>query len=161
MTGDQSIHKVSKKHRHKAIAIDLLKPDKTILRTEHMTSIIIRYPYRGAYDECKDMVDQIVASYARDGVKIIRVKIESPVYEHYIKKSIYIESHFETTKSYFPISKNQAKNTLLATDREYNKNLYNRFLEIHEKHDLELCLYDTFPTEDLDWLEMFEGYNGT
>lgn len=160
ITGDSSIHTVAKKYKHKTIAIDLLRPDKTCLRTEHMTSIILKYPCRTeAYKDCLNLVEEIAQSYERDGVEIARVKIESPIYDYYVDDSLYVESHFPTDQTFYPISRNQKKTLYLATDREYKLHRYDNFMDIHEGKDLELCLYDTNPTEDLDWLKLFDGYN--
>jgi hypothetical protein len=160
ITGDESIHRLAKKYDHKTIAIDLLRPDYSCIRTEHMTSFILKYPFQTlAYDSCKLLVDNIVRCYEADGLKIARVKIESPFYDYYIEQSLYIESHFTTDGTYYPISRNQKKTACLATDREYDQDLYWDFKQKHEGKELELCLYDTFPREDLDWLMMFEGFD--
>jgi hypothetical protein len=159
ITGDETIHKIARKYDHKTIAIDLLRPDLSKIRTEHMTSLVIKYFQEDSYEECKFLVDQIVENYEKDGVQIHRVKIECPFYDHYVSSSLYIESHFESDGIYYPISRNQSKTVLLATDREYDKDGYWDFKDKHEDKELELCLYDTSPREDVDWLEMFEGYN--
>lgn len=158
ITGNDLIHEVAAKRDEKTIAVDLLRPDKTVIRTEHMTSLIFKLPQTNSYEKCKEIVDEIVKDYTQSGVEIFRVKIESPFYDYYINKSIYVESHFETDDTRYPISRNQKKTTFLATDREYNMNKYEEFVERHVGNDLELCLYDTFPTEDLDWLGLFNGY---
>jgi len=161
ITGDESIHRLAKKYDHKTIAIDLLRPDRSCIRTEHMTSLILKYPFQQfAYSECKKLVDHIVCCYEADGLKIFRVKIESPFYGHYVEQSLYMESHFESESTYYPISRNQKKTVFLATDREYDQVSYLDFKKKHEnKEELELCLYDTNPREDVeDWLELFEGY---
>ena len=160
ITGDESIHRLAKKYGHKTIAIDLLRPDLSVLRTEHMTSIVLKYPFdTGEYDRCKTLVDHIVCCYEADGLKISRVKIESPFYDYYVDQSIYMESHFESESTYYPVSRNQKKTVLLATDREYDHSGYWDFKEKHDGKELELCLYDTNPREDIDWLGLFEGYD--
>jgi hypothetical protein len=160
ITGDESIHRIAKKYDHKTIAIDLLRPDRSFIRTEHMTSLVLNYPFpRESYKECKSLVDQIVLSYESDGLKITRVKIECPFYEHYVNQSLYIESHFETESTHYPISRNQKKTVCLATDREYDKDEYFMFKKQHEGKELELCLYDTFPKEDIDWMCLFDSFS--
>lgn len=160
ITGDESIHRLAKAYGHKTIAIDLLRPDYSTIRTEHMTSLILKYPFRTeAYDDCKKLVDKIVDRYLADGLKIERVKIESPVYDYYEEESLYIETHFESNDTFYPISRNKKKTVCLATDREYNQYNYWNFKEKHEGKEMELCLYDTNQLEDIDWLKLFEGYD--
>lgn len=48
-------------------------------------------------------------------------------------------------------------NTCKSTDCNLHE-LYDEFRYKHENKELELCLYDTNPVEDMDWLELFEGY---
>lgn len=160
ITGDKSIHEIAKKYNHKTIAIDLLRPDLSVIRTEHMTSLILKFPFTtGEYDQCKKLVDHIVCCYESDGLKISRIKIESPFYDCYVDQSVYMESHFESDSTYYPVSRNQKKTILLATDREYDQDEYWDFKQRYEGKELELCLYDTNPREDVDWLELYEGYN--
>lgn len=154
ITGSQCIHDIGGRYKHKTIAIDLLKPDRSVLRTEHMTSFVRKFSH---YDQCKSYVDKIYRMYVLDGLTVHRVKIESPVYEHYIDSSLYIESHFESDQVDYPISRNQKKTVCLATDREYDIKRYDEFIEKHRDHDLELCLFDTNPREDYDWLELWVG----
>lgn len=156
ITGDESIHEVAKRDDYKTIAIDLLRPDKTVIRTEHMTSLIFKYPYQtGAYPQCKHLVDQITRKFKEAGVKIIRVKIECPFYDHYVDDSLYMESHFITEEVDLPVSRNQRKTTLLATDRTYTQRDYWQFKEKYEGKEVELCLHDTFPDEDKDWFDCY------
>ena len=160
ITGDESIHSVAGKYNHKTIAIDLLRPNLTCLRVEHMTSLIFKYQNENAYEECKKTVDEIVGLYKKDGVQISRVKIECPYIDHchYKDQSMYIESHFKTEDNHYPVSRNQKKTTLLATDREYDLDKYQEFVELHHGRELELCLHDTNPTEDIeDWMWLFDS----
>lgn len=152
ITADDKIHEVAKQHNHKTIIVDLLNPDKTLIRSEHMTSIISKH---SSYDECKIFVDKIVQIYKDGGVEICRVKIECPIYDHYINQSIYAESHFETNGNEYAISRNQKKTVFLGTDREYNKENYHEFIDKHKGRDLELCLYDDNSSEDSDWLDLW------
>lgn len=152
ITGDESIHKAAKELNQKTIAIDLLRPDKSVLRAEHMTSLILKHE---SYKKCKAHVDEIVKQYESRRVPIIRVKIECPYYLHYRADSLYIESHFVSDEMFFPTSRNQRKAALLATDRQYGLERYQAFLEQNKSHELELCLYDSFVSEDLDWFQLY------
>src|SRR5689334_14136900 len=92
ITGDKSILQAAKPL--KTIEVQLLRPDKSILRTEYMTSHMQHMA--SGYKGCKQYVDDIVGYLKEIGVNIVRVKIESPYYEHYVAQSLYIESHFES-----------------------------------------------------------------
>ena len=86
----------------KNIMVQLLKPNMTTIRTEFMSSFICEFE---TYEECYNYVQTLVAGLIS---KVIRIKIECPVYEDYIDRSIYIESHFKydgNTPTY-PISRN-------------------------------------------------------
>jgi hypothetical protein len=154
ITGDESIHAAAQPLGLKTIAIDLLKPDGTVLRTEHMTSHVCKFP---DYAACKASVDQAVADLKSRGVGVVRVKIESPYYEHYRERSLYMEAHFESYDMELPTSRNQKKATLLATNREYEDDRYDAFRRAHENDDIELCLHDTFVAEDKDWFHCYGG----
>lgn len=153
ITGDESIIKHGTNLGVKTIAVDLLRPDKSLLRSEFMTSIIMKCPN---YEDCRQHVFELRDQLTALGVNVIRTKIECPPYQHYLGSSLYAESHFKTT-SYddFPVSRNQKKDYLLATDRTYNKNEYGEFMRLHEDDELELCLFDSFIDEDLDWLSLW------
>lgn len=152
ITGDEAIHAVAAKEGLKTIAIDLLKPDGSVLRTEHMTSHVYRFEN---YDRCSLCVQNVVNKFEIAGVRVIRVKIESPYYEHYRAQSLYMESHFQAEDFKYPTSKNQRKTTLLATDRTEDKTKYEAFKNQHKGNELELCLYDSFQAEDKDWFDHY------
>lgn len=152
ITGDESIHGAAEKRGLKTIAIDLLKPDGTVLRTEHMTSHVYKFEN---YQQCLRQVINDLQAFDEAGVKLIRAKIESPYYEHYRNASLYMESHFEDNRMVCPTSRNQKKTTLLATDRVSEKSLYDEFRAHYAGKDVELCLYDSYATEDKDWFDCY------
>lgn len=153
ITGDKRIFAEAAQLGIKTISICLLRPDRSYLRSEFMTSQIFRFEN---YDACKVHVDKLVSALKQAGVKILRVKIESPYYEHYREQSLYMESHFEATDNQFPISKNARKDTYLATDRVYEHGGYDAFREKHkDSKELELCLYDSDVNEDADWFDLY------
>lgn len=154
ITGDKSIIEKAAELGLKTISVHLLRPDRTHFRTEHMTSHIMRCK---SYIDCKRDVDSYVKVLESRGVSIIRVKIESPYYEHYRTQSLYMESHFEAEGTRYPISQNARKATFLATDREYNLSRYNKFREKYKGKELELALYDTDVNEDKDWFDLYEN----
>ncbi len=154
ITGDSSIIEQANKIGVKSIEINLLKPDKSYLRTEYMTSQVYRFE---DFSQCKKHVEEVVEKLKAANVLVHRVKIESPYYEHYVKQSLYMESHFEAKSDCFAMSKNVRKDTFLATDREYDQSYYNAFKEIYEGEELELCLYDDNIAEDADWFELYEN----
>lgn len=155
ITGTYSILKELKQLKIKTIQICLLTPNLKKFRNEYMSSFIVKY---NTYEECKEYVDSIVLKLKS---KIIRVKIECPVYEEYIDRSVYIESHFsphiEGGKAFVPISQNINSKKLMGTCREYNKLKYNEFIEFWKHNEeLELCLYDDYIREDFDWFELYK-----
>lgn len=152
ITGDESILLTGQNRGMKTITVDLLKPDRSYLRSEYMTSHVCRF---SDYKSCKEYIDREVIALKEAGTTIFRVKIESPYYSHYVNESLYIESHFEAKDNHYPISINRKKTNYLATDRTFKKEEYSEFVKIHKDHELELCLYDSFPEEDRDWFQLY------
>lgn len=153
ITGDESILENGKKLSLKTISVDLLDPNKNVIRTEHMTSQVLKFEN---FKDCKSSVENMVLKLKQLNTKIIRVKIESCYYEHYVDISKYIESHFITENCQYPISRNVRKTEILGTDREYNKSNYDKFVQKWNKEIVELCLYDSFIEEDSDWLGLWQ-----
>ncbi len=155
ITGDESIIEKAKSLNLKTITINLLNPDKSVLRTEYMTSIRVKFDN---YEICRNYVKDISNELRNMGVNIIREKIETPYYEHYKNQSLYMESHFVNDEMKLPTSRNVRKKDLLATDRTYNLNEYDNFKKQYSKEgvELELCLFDTFVEEDLDWFVKYQ-----
>lgn len=160
ITGDESIIAACEKLGCRTITIDLLKPDKSVLRTEYMTSLIVHMApgsvaaMRG-YEGCRSFVSKICGELEKLDVKIFRVKIESPYYKHYEDQSLYMESHYVTEDNKHPISRSRHKTTCLATERTYDKLDYQAFRQRHKGREVELCLMDTFVTEDKDWFDLY------
>lgn len=154
LTGDERIHDLAKTKSLKTIVVDLLRPDFSVLRSEHMTSFVIE---KSQYEEVLQYVKEL-EWYFRDA-GLIRSKIESPFEHQYVEQSLYIESHFVTETAEFPISRNRKKSTFLATDREYDQKKYNNFRKIYNSKGLELCLYDSNVSEDADWFCLFKNYD--
>lgn len=156
ITGDESILQAAPQLGLKTISIDLLKPDFSVLRAEHMTSCI---QHHFDYDSCLKSVLNSVELLKSQGVKVQRVKIECPFYEHYKDQACYIESHFNTEQNYYPISRNRKKSTLLGTVRTYDKDEFDPFFSEWKHVTVELCLYDDFVEEDSDWLGLWSHKN--
>lgn len=129
----------------KTISVELLKPDFSVLRTEYMTSQALKF---SNFDACFEYVNSLG--------NFKRIKIECPVYEHYIDKSLYLESHFYTKKPYFPLSRNINKEELMGTDRVYCREEYSKFMNMWHGEILELCLFDSFVEEDFDWFNLYK-----
>lgn len=156
ITGSENIHDVARRAVHKTIEVELLRPDRTVMAVEHMTSIIYKTP---AFLSCKQWVENLVQVLIEQGITISRTKIESPYYEHYVEQSLYMESHFLAENNEYPLSRNRKKTTYLATDRTYDKSLYNDFKEKYKDKELELCLFDSNMYGDIEWLNMYSKYN--
>jgi hypothetical protein len=152
ITGEESINSELDDMKIKNIIIKLLRPDKTHFRTEYMSSFISKFK---TYEECKTYVDDLVSKLKS---KIIRVKIECPIYHDYILRSVYVESHFVPNEKYvgsYPMSQNQKSGKIMCTDREYDKTKYNSFIDKWKNEDVELCLYDDYIREDFDWFKLY------
>lgn len=152
ITGDKSIVDTCKDLNLKTIEVDLLYPNKSVLRREYMTSIVQKFK---DYESCRFYVDSTVITLMNAGVHVVRTKIECPFYKHYVEQSLYIESHFESKNNLYPISKNAKKDSYLATDRRYNKACYSDFCNLYQNCVVELCLYDPYIEEDADWFELY------
>jgi hypothetical protein len=158
ITGDESIMAAAKDLGVKAIAVELLRPDKSVIRTEFMTSIVMK---ELNYVEVKKKVDELVNQLKERKVTIVRTKIESPFYEHYVEQSLYLESHFLVSPdrpAVLPISRSRHKpDKFLGTLREYTKADYHILKEVAEifGDEVELCLYDDNIDEDKDWLSLW------
>jgi hypothetical protein len=136
----------------KNIVVELLNPKLELMRTEYMSSFIIK---KQSILECKDFVDELLTKLK---TQIIRVKIESPFYEHYREQALYLESHFKPFNALYPISRNARSKKLMATDRTYEKGQYDVFKDKWINEDVEMCLYDTFIEEDSDWFKLYLQY---
>ena len=149
ITGDQNILQVP---NLKTIAINLLKPDQSFLRTEYMTSQVL---YASNFDHICRQVTNICLELEKLTL-IQRIKIECPFYQQFAEQALYIESHFLTEQGDFPISRNQNKTVLLGTDREYNSAKFDDFRRKWSGKTIELCVLDTYPEEDADWFEFWQ-----
>jgi hypothetical protein len=152
ITGDYRIIDVANKINVKNISVDLLKPDGSVLRTEHMTSYVLKCR---SFEECKLLVEKTVEHFVEEKVRVLRVKIESPDYVHYRDRSLYMESHFSAENEKYPLSRNRKKTHRLATDREYDRSNYDSFRDRWNGEDVELCLHDTWLEEDKDWFDLY------
>lgn len=153
VTGDESIIENANKLGWKTIEIDLLKPDGSVLRREYMTSEIRKYKsLTNAFDDLILLTSNLHIM----GTTVIRSKIEAPPYPYLSPLAFYLESHFETNSNEYPISRNSKKTKILATDREYNPDNFNAFIEKYKGRELEICLYDSDVNEDKDWFNLWE-----
>lgn len=152
ITGCNRIHEAAEKNGIKSIEVELLRPDGSYLRTEHMTSHVLKFPN---YGECVQHVLNVRDELAR-WCAIWRVKVECPAfYTHYRDMSLYLESHFDTNMNTWPISRNKKKETWMGTDRTYDHTEYDNFMEQWKGMTLELALYDSHMEEDFDWLDLW------
>lgn len=151
ITGDARIHESAKLFGMNTIEVQLLRPDLSVIRVEHMTSHVFKFP---TFQQCVYRIEE-VADMLSELIDIVRIKIECPVYEHYIHRSLYLESHFDLQWPAYPTSRNARKTKLMGTDRTYDRSEYPAFREKWEGQVLELALYDTFIDEDNDWLSLW------
>ncbi len=135
----------------KTLHAQLLSPTEEIVGEEFMSSLIKKFE---TYEDCKLWVDELCSKIHTD---IRRVKIECPVYEEYIERSLYIETHFPTTNNLSPFVKNVRSSKLVSTEREYDKTKYKEFIEKYKDNkEVELCLYDDYIREDFYWFNLFK-----
>jgi len=161
---DDSIHEAADDLKIKTIAVNLLRPDLSILRTEHMTSHAQDF---SDFDECKKFVNDLAFKFRNRGIEMVRTKIETPFSSSVACNSVYIESHWKQIISgnYFghrcsPLSQNQNKlgsDKYLATDRLYDRKYFDLFNDAYKNNaTVELCLYDSFVEEDADWFNLYD-----
>jgi hypothetical protein len=152
---DDKILKFLEERNLKGISVGLLEPNGEMMRTEHMSSIQMKFQN---YWKCYDWVDSMKWLMRDKEIDILRIKIECPAfYEHYIDESLYVESHWrlEKIEGSDPISINLKSNKLLATRRTYNQDEYPIFIKEEKGKEVELCLYDSFVEEDFDWFTLY------
>lgn len=173
ITASELIHDICKKIQIKTIIVDLLKPDLSVLSTEHMTSHVVSST---SYKDCKEWVDSIVDCFKKQNVDVFRVKIECPFYSEYVDQAIYIEAHNKVNIKNlvdinFPLSKTQHKpENILSTDRLYHTRSLNaysplskmdKFIEFRDTHrnfqEIELCLFDSFVGQDYEWFSLYKN----
>lgn len=152
ITGSFNINDVLDSMGIKNIIVDLLTPEGDVLRSEHMSSFVEKHEN---YDDCLIRVKNLVNHLKENGVRIYRVKIESPYYDDYVPMSKYIESHFIMKDNKYAMSVNRKSGKIIGTDRTYDKNEYNIFKDFWKDADVELCLYDDNVQQDIDWLDMY------
>jgi hypothetical protein len=148
------IHFAAEKLGLRTIEIDLLTPKGEVIRSEHMTSHVGKFPnLKHALEALNNYRFWLTAQ----GVKILRMKLESPIYNHYVDRSLYMETHFKDKSFTWPTSKTKHSQKLVATSRIYSKKDYGAFEKVHKPqgHELELCLYDSNSNEDKDWLDLW------
>lgn len=138
----------------KCIEIESLNIYGQNIDTQHMTSIIKKFIDK---KEAIEFAKSLSYKFGKCNISVHRTKVESPIYNEYLNDALYVETHFESDQFVFPTSRNVNKNTLLATHREYDKSMYNYFIDIHRKkdHELELCLYDTNINLDTEWFNCY------
>ena len=149
ITGEETINAELDKLGIKNIVVDLLKPNGDLLRTEYMSSFVVK---KSSFIVCLNHVTYLLTQLDS---RIYRIKIESPFYRHYVDRSLYMEMHSTPTDNKLPISRNAKSKRLMATDRCYNKDKYQDFMEYYKNQEIELCLYDTFVDEDKDWFDLY------
>lgn len=161
ITADKRIHDAIstlnesfRDRRIKTIKIDLLRPDGSFLRTQHMTSFVTEQPDFG---HCAVYVIGLTNVLRRHyDIDVIRTKVECPYYEHYASNSLYIESHFPAPEnSPYPISRSQHKTIIGATDRLHDRSQYDEFRQKWAGSTVELCLSDSNVDEDKDWFALW------
>ncbi len=150
ITGDEKIHEVAKELGLKTIQVQLLRPDKSLIRTEHMTSIVKKFDY---FEKAYQWTINTVIKLAEQ-CKIYRVKIESPPYPHYYYIALYAEVHFKNDSFNTPTSKNPTKDYYLGTERVPIGKI-NELKAKYPNEDLEICLMDNNIYEDVDWFNSY------
>lgn len=150
ITGEKNILKELDSWGIKNITVELLKPNLNVLREEYMSSYIITCNYDEIHGRVLTLLNALHS-------KIFRVKIECPPRRELFPLSIYMESHFTTNiNKVYPASRNKKSKKIMCTDREYNKNNYTKFMQKYKGiADVELCIFDSWKEEDLDWFNLY------
>lgn len=179
ITGEEGINAEFDKLGFKNIVIDLLKPDLTKLRTEYMSSFVKEFE---TYGQCLNFIYgyKTKGSITQQDIgkpivetqylglldvlksKVIRVKVEVPYLLEYRKeyrdKALYIESHYIPDNNKKPLSRNVGSGKIIATDRAYWGDDWNKFYIDNRigQREIEMCLHDSFVEEDKDWFDCYK-----
>lgn len=176
ITGGESILKGCASLGIKAISVDLLRPDRSVIRAEHMTSHVIKIdtsaigaPAWASLEEAElaiNFADSLAARLATYSA-VVRTKVECPVSENLLHIAKYVECHFSESLELYglcfadypiPLARNQRKQYAVATAREYDRTKFSQFINDCKqlpKAEVELCVYDTFVEEDADWFKEY------
>lgn len=139
---DERIMYASKELGVKAIAVELLDRSFNVIKTEYMTSHVIKCE---CFNEVMEKVIVLKNSLEHDYmVHIVRTKVECPPIKTLFDDSIYIESHFTATDILYPMSRNKTKDYLLATHRIFDTSKYEMFTKFHQGRIVEICLHDEY-----------------
>jgi hypothetical protein len=149
ITGDEKLMEEFIELGIKVIKIDLLKPDSSVLRTEYMSSQIVRC----REDQIFIFIDALKQKI-KNG-KIIREKIECPPIDKLLNKALYIETHFSSDDFKYPVIQNLQSKRFISTKREYKKNNFKKFIDENKYKNIECCIHDTFIEEDKDWFSLY------
>lgn len=143
----------------KTIAIDLLKPNLEILRTEHMTNHSVKMSLLDIHYYAIGLEYYLFLMKN----EIQRGKLETAPFADLFYKSLYIEAHFKPTdeeikQGIYPLSRNRNNNKMLAIARELDKSKFGDFIKQWEKRtdEIELCLFDSKSEQDNDWLNLYK-----
>lgn len=163
ITGTPDIVESAKLLCIKTIVIDSLKKDGSYIKTEYITSHIEEFTDD---EEAIDYLNGLTHSLLTNMIywkwankkfdyssRIFRCKVERQYFPG--NKGLYIESHWKDDSFVYPTSKNQAKESLLATDRVWLPEKYPEFIKKHEGKELELCIFDSNPDLDSDWFTYY------
>lgn len=150
ITGQENIIPILTENNIKNIIVELLNPKGETHRTEYMSSFIHKSMYSNIHYYVLSIIDDLC-------LEPIRVKIECPPISNLFHMSLYMESHSKGKSNVLPTSRNKLSGKYMTTKREYNKNNYNKFIEENKDTEVELCIFDSFKEEDLDWFDLYKG----
>jgi hypothetical protein len=152
ITGEEKINEYLTKEGIKNIEVELLTPSGEVIRTEYMSSFVENFNF---LEDCYERVLNLTNAIKKEGIDIIRIKIETPFYQEYVSKALYIESHFKPFDKQYPISRNKRSGKLMGTDRVYDKSKFADFMLKWANNDVELCICDSYLEEDFDWFKQY------
>ena len=147
------IHKLSFVN---TISIELLRPDLSVMRVEHMTNHEVKMSYPDAFVYCYGL-----QAILRDaGCKLIRTKIETAPFSEMFDRALYAECHFKASSDElkkYPLSRNLKTGKLLGTAKEYKRESFEEFIKKWEgvTEEIELCIFDSNKESDNDWMELY------
>lgn len=107
-------------------------------------------------DDCIKWTNGLCDMLEVYGVEIYRKKIETPFYHHYLGRCLYVETHWEDDTFEYPTSLNAESKKIMATVREYCPSNFEVFRFDHLHKETEMCLYDTYTSEDSEWFRLYE-----
>lgn len=156
ITGSKKLLRTAQALNIRTISIHSLNRECESIKLEHMTSFSRQFENA---TKAIDFAGALKRQFEKAGVKVYRVKIETPVfYHHYAHRTKYLECHFLASSFEYPLSRNVDKPKILGLDRCFDTAKFAAFESIYSDHDVERCIFDSNIELDNKWLSDWPQY---